>query len=180
MTVADIIQGCIKQDRRAQRELFYRYSKTLMATAHRYTREEAAAKDVVQESFIKIFKMLHQLKQHEEPSLMAWMKKITARQALQWIKKNKSFQLRQFAQTTEIEHASDHLHINDVMVALETLPTGYKTVLQLHVIEGFSHKEIGEMLGIATSSSRSQLTRARAMFSNKWSELVNYYGNVEQ
>ena len=180
MEIKDVIQGCIKQDRRAQHELFYRYSKQLMATAHRYTREEAAAKDVVQESFIKIFKMLHQLQSHEEKSLVAWMKKTTARQALQWIKKNKAFQLRQFAQTSEIEYASDSLQVSDVMKALETLPTGYKTVLQLHVIEGFSHKEIGEMLGIATSSSRSQLTRARAMFSNKWSELEKYYGNVEQ
>lgn len=180
MTIDALINGCIKQDRRAQHELFYRYSKQLMATAYRYTREEAAAKDVVQDSFIKIYKMLHQLHQREESSLLAWMKKTTARQALQWIKRNKAFQLRQVARSSDAVHASDDLQVGDVMTALESLPTGYKTVLQLHVIEGFSHKEIGEMLGIATSSSRSQLTRARAMFSDKWSELVNYYGNVEQ
>lgn len=176
--VEHIIQGCIKQDRGAQKELFYSYSKQLMATAYRYTKDEFSAKDVVQESFIKIYKSINQLKTYHEGALVSWMKKITARQALRYLEQNKSFQARQTTTKSKTVDSSNNLQLDDVMRALEMLPEGYRTVFQLHVIEGYSHKEIGEMLSIGASSSRSQLTRARSMFHEKWSELENYYGNV--
>ncbi len=179
MAVEHIIKGCIKQNRRAQKELFYTYSKQLMATAMRYTKNEFAAKDVVQESFIKIYNSMHQLKQYHEGTLIAWMKKITARQALRYLEQNKSFQARQVSKRSHSVSSTSELQLEDVKLALDKLPDGYRTVFQLYVIEGYSHKEIGEMLNIGTSSSRSQLTRARTMFYEKWSELENYYGNVK-
>ncbi len=179
MSVEHIIQGCIDKNRGAQRELFYSYSKQLMATAIRYTRDEFAAKDVVQESFIKIYKSIHQLKEFHEGTLVAWMKKITARQALRYLEQNKSFQARQVTSKSKAIGSTDALQLEDVMKTLNALPDGFRTVFQLHVIEGYSHKEIGEMLNIGASSSRSQLTRARSMFYEKWSEMENYYGNVK-
>jgi len=179
MTVEQIITGCINKNRGAQKELFYSYSKSLMATAFRYTRDEFAAKDVVQESFIKIYKSINQLKTHHEGTLISWMKKITARQALRYLEQRKSFQARQTTSRSHTVESTANMQMADVMKALEMLPEGYRNVFQLNVIEGYSHKEIGAMLQIEPSTSRSQLTRARSMFYEKWSELENYYGNVK-
>lgn len=175
MTSAELIQGCVEQNRRAQRELFYSYSKQLMAVAMRYTRDEATAKDVVQESFIKIYKSIGQLNNTKEYVLVAWMKKITIRQSLRQIEQNKSFQSKKELFEERLEAAAKGLELQDVLKTLASLPEGYRRVFELFVIDGYSHKEIGELLHIEASSSRSQLTRARAMFQERWSQKENYY-----
>lgn len=176
MTTVQLIDGCIKQDRRAQHELFYSYSKQLMAVAYRYTRDEAAAKDVVQESYLKIYKAIGQLQDKKEYVLVAWMKKITVRQALRYLERNKSFQAKKNTSPNRTTSQGDKLVLQDVLKTLATLPEGYRHVFELYVIEGYSHKEIAALLNIETSSSRSQLTRARAMFKERWAKMENYYG----
>ncbi len=174
MHIEQLIKDCIKGNRRAQEELFFSYSKELMAAAYRYTFDKSAAQDVVQESFIKIFRSLNQLHSHREDVLKSWMYKITIRNALDWKAKHKAFYEKQHLVKAEIYSNENNLELQDALATLAELPEGYRQVFQLHVIDGYSHKEIGAMLNINESSSRSQLTRARALFNAKWQEKIAY------
>ena len=176
MQFEEQIKACIQAEASAQRDLFYQHAPLLMGVAMRYVKEEEAAQDVVQESFIRIFNSLSTLRQFDKATVLSWMKKITARESLRWLKKNERYysdHAEDVLQRIEVAPATG-LYEKDLLNLLNRLSSGYRAVFNLYVIEGFSHQEIGEMLNISTSTSRSQLTRAKKQL-KEWIKYNNEY-----
>lgn len=167
MNLKKIIQGCRKGRRQAQQQLFFTYSKYLMGVAIRYVKDENSAKDIVQESFVRIFSSLSKFEYRNENTFLAWIKRITVNEAIRWLKKYNQHFLEveesnyNDAYTSKNPSILSELYRQDLLAALQTLPQGYQVVFNLYVIEGFSHKEIGDLLKISESTSRSQLSRAK-------------------
>ena len=164
-----LIRGCQKGDKKCQYELVERYSATLMAICRRYAKDDPSAKDVLQEALIRIFSNIG--KYQMTGSFEGWMKKITVRCALTWLDKSyfqKEKALMDFHINESIQpDVYDYLGVEEIQKSIDELPLGFRTVFNLNVIEGFSHKEIGEILQITESASRSQLTRARRLLQEK-------------
>ena len=163
MTENDIIRGCQKGRAKYQKALVLRYSPMLMTVARRYCRDDHAAKDVLQESFIRVFRAIDRYQ--ATGSFTAWMRRIVINVALQ-SKDKASYQREQ----TSLEHvahpmvspeAISSLNAEDLIALIQRLPEKFREVFNLYVVEGYSHDEIAQLLHIAPGTSRSQLTRAR-------------------
>jgi len=166
MSSEELIEACLKGKTTAQRMLFEKYSPKLYAVCMRYANNEDEAKDILQDGFIKIFNKLSLYK--SEGSFEGWMRRVVVNTALDAIRKNKKLQSQvdlddvSYSLTTN-ETVLDQLAANDLLEILQTLPLGYKTVFNLYVIEGYSHKEIAEELNITVSTSKSQFSRAKGI-----------------
>ena len=166
---SQIIKGCQRGKKKSQYALVKQYSPVLMTLCRRYAPDEATAKDMLQESFIRIFANIN--KYRPIGSFEGWMKTITTRCALQWLNKHN---LRQDLLNVEASDETslepevyEKINAEDIILLIRELPMGFRTVFNLHVIEGYSHKEIAEMLEIEESTSRSQLGRARKLLQKK-------------
>ena len=166
MTEEAMLQGCIKNDASAQQELYHYYSPKMLSVCYRYAKNREDAEDMLQEGFIKVFMQIRQFQ--NRGALEGWIRKIMVHTCINSLKKNKKF-----SESVDIIYANS-IHVREdaipsilqakqVVECIRLLPMGYKTVLNLYAIEGYSHKEIGEMLDIEESTSRSQYTRAKAM-----------------
>lgn len=166
MTEEQMLAGSIKNNAAAQEELYHRFSPRMLGVCYRFAKNREDAEDMLQEGFIKVFTQLHQYR--NEGALEGWIRRIVVHTCINILKKNKKF-----ADSVDIMHANG-IHIKEDMIpaimqakqvveCIRLLPLGYRTVLNLYAIEGFSHKEIGELLEIGESTSRSQYTRAKSM-----------------
>jgi RNA polymerase sigma factor (sigma-70 family) len=166
MTEESMLQGCIKNDASAQQELYHLYSPKMLSVCYRYAKNREDAEDMLQEGFIKVFMQIRQFQ--NRGALEGWIRKIMVHTCINSLKKNKKF-----SESVDIIYANS-IHVREdaipsilqakqVVECIRMLPMGYKTVLNLYAIEGYSHKEIGDMLDIEESTSRSQYTRAKAM-----------------
>ncbi len=169
----ELILGCLRNDRHSQKSIFDIYAGKMMTLCLRYSRHHMEAEDILQDGFIKIFQNLEQYK--FEGSFEGWMRRIFINIALKNIKKM-SYQNELIgAEILNEEYESPSIIASmsekEILAAIHELPDGYKTVFNLNVIEGFSHKEIGEMLNITESTSRSQLLKARRELQKKILEL---------
>ena len=166
---SDLIKACQKQDARAQRELYESYAPSMLGMCRRYVKGELEAEDVMIKGFLKV---LTKINLYEgKGSFEGWMKRIMINEALGYIRKHKSMYLE-----VEIEAAdkepnfdilSSDLEVKDLMIMVNELPSGYRTVFNLYAIEGYGHREIGELLGINENTSKSQLSRARMQLQKK-------------
>ena len=162
-----LIGACIKQDRSAQKQFYLLTADKLMNVSRRYTTDLHEAKDVLQNAYIKIFKCLNQFDIHKG-NLDGWLIKIVINEGLQLLRKNAkhlSFSRGEVIDRSELT-APDilaRLHAEDILNILNKLPEGYRVILNMNVVEGYSHKEIAPMLGIGESTSRSQLARAKKL-----------------
>jgi RNA polymerase sigma factor (sigma-70 family) len=160
---SDIIRGCISGDIRMQEALYRKYSARMYAVCLRYAGSADDAKDVLQEGFVKVYRNLERFR--AEGSFEGWMRRIFVRTAIEQIR------ARKLATDTLIEghdtvdenswNAFDGMALEDLLRMIRSLPDGYRTVFNLYAVEGYSHREIGEMLGISEGTSKSQLARAR-------------------
>ena len=162
MQEKELIQRCNANDRVAQRLLYERFAPLLMAICRRYVGQQQA-EDVVQDSFIRIFQYLVQYRQ--EGSFEGWIRRVCVNTCIRHLEKAKRLQV-DYQSDDMPEYAVpptviDQMSANELMVVIDQLPDGYRTVFNLSVIEGYAHKEIASLLGIEESSSRSQLTKAR-------------------
>lgn len=157
-----IVQGCLKNERKYQRMLLDRYSSALMATALRYNCDRHTAKDMLQETWIKVFQGLDKYK--EDGKLLPWLKRILINTILR-SREKKSISIKDIdmwnAEIEGIQIDSDHLELEDLMTMIESISTPAKEIFMMYVIDGFSHLEIGEMMGIKASTSRVHLSNAR-------------------
>lgn len=166
MTEEAMLLGCMQNDAAAQQELYYRYSPKMLSVCYRYAKNKEDAEDMLQEGFIKVFTQIRQFQ--NRGALEGWIRKIIVHTCINNLKKN-----RKFTESVDIIYASSVqiredsipsiLQAKQVIESIRLLPLGYRTVLNLYAIEGYSHREIGEMLDIEESTSRSQYTRAKAM-----------------
>jgi len=158
----DMIRRCLKNDRIAQRYLYDRYAPLLMAVCRRYV-GLADAEDVMQDSFVRIFNYIGQYR--HEGSFEGWLRRVCVNTCIRHLEKAKKLKLdfrsEDLPEQPIAPDALSQLQTNELLGLIDKLPDGYKAVFNLSVIEGFSHKEISDMLGIEESSSRSQLTKAR-------------------
>jgi RNA polymerase sigma-70 factor (ECF subfamily) len=143
--------------------LYDRFSYLVKGIALRYSKNNGQAEDIVQESFIKIFNKLHTYK--SKGDLGGWIRIVTVNTALAFLRKKK---LILYGEDTVIEHQQEsttyfgELELEDLLTKIRALPAGFQTVFNLYAVEGYSHKEIGEMLSISEGTSKSQYSRAKA------------------
>lgn len=150
------------------RRLYDRYAGWAMATGLRFIPERADAEDVVQDAFVKVLTHLGQFHYRGEGSLKAWVGRIVANCALDFLKERRAWQTVFVENMADDDLAEDEPDVEGVppdvlMELIGQLPVGYRTVLNLFVFEGMSHKEIGRQLGIKPDTSASQYSRAKAM-----------------
>jgi RNA polymerase sigma factor (sigma-70 family) len=162
-----LVKGCLKNRANAQKALYERYSTRMMGVCYRYAQNKFDAEEILQEGWIKVFINIGQYKFNG--SLEGWIKRIMVTTAINYLKKNKHFQQNISTEDAIALSASTQsdqsLYTKDILNLLALLPSGYRTILNLYSIEGYAHKEIGEMLGISESTSRSQFARAKQMLS---------------
>jgi len=158
----ELIEACKREDRRAQKALYERFSPVMLGVCRRYVKSAHDAEDVLVEAF---FKVLTNLKQYKgKGSFEGWIRRIVVNEALMFLRKRHNFRLT--VEISEVDRpaaASAHqkLIASDIMQLLDELPTGYRTVFNLYVLEGYKHREIAEMLGISINTSKSQLILAK-------------------
>ncbi|WP_186756074.1 RNA polymerase sigma factor [Echinicola salinicaeni] len=167
----DLIAACIRQDRKAQFELFERYKVALYSTVYRILDDEAEAHDALQESFIEIFKGIKKFR--GESTLGAWMKKIAVRKAIHMTKKRIYFssldQVDAFSEAGVLDGWIDGQMLDQ---AIRKLPVGCRSVFLMIEVEGFKHAECAQMLSISESTSKSQLFYAKKLLRESLNQVL--------
>ena len=166
MTEEAIFQGCLKNQATAQRELYNRYSPKMLAVCYRFAHKREDAEDMMQEGFIKVFSQMHTFQ--NKGAFEGWIRRIMVHTCINNLKKNKRFNESvdiAYANSIQVREESvpSIVQAKQVVECIRLLPIGYRTVLNLYAIEGYSHKEIADMIDIEESTSRSQYTRAKQM-----------------
>ncbi len=167
-----LVVGCKQGDRKAQEALYKQLSAKMMGVCMRYAPNKADAEDVLQMGFVKMFQKIHDFNQ--QGSFEGWVRRIMVNTAIElYRKKVRSFHLVDLEDVDEgvEESALSQLAVQDLMQLVQNLPDGYRLVFNLYAIEGYSHKEIAEQLGISEGGSKSQLSRARAYLQQKVRQL---------
>jgi RNA polymerase sigma factor (sigma-70 family) len=167
----ELIERCRQGDREAHYKLYKLYSKAMFNVGYRITGNEEDAEDVLQEAFVSAFKNLHHYR--ADASFGAWLKRIVINKAINVLKKHKWEMMPEnkeidIADEEEPQEYLSDLNVDRVRSAIQQLPDGYRSVLSLYLLEGYDHQEIGEIMGISESTSKSQLNRAK----NKLKELL--------
>ena len=174
MSEQQLIEGCQRGDRRAQKEVYELYSRKMMGVCLRYVNDRETARDLLQDGFVKIFTSIGSFS--GIGSFEGWMRKIFVNCALEYLRKSDVLrEATDLDNTAELVNA-DSSAISDISAAelmnmVKELPAGFRTVFNLFAIEGYSHKEIAEMLDITDSTSRSQYTRAKQLLKKKINSL---------
>lgn len=173
---SDLIKGCIAGDRRMQEELYRRFSPKMYAVCLRYANNADDAQDLLQEGFIKVYRNLHRFR--AEGSFEGWIRRVFVNTSIEHFRK-KSTRLSMVTDKEEntIEDADitaiHKLAEKDIINIIQELSPGYRTVFNLYVVEGYSHKEIGELLGISEGTSKSQLARAKGVLQKKITQYLS-------
>ena len=162
---ADLIKGCINNDRRMQEELYTRFAPKMYAVCLRYAGSAEEAEDILQEGFIKIFKKLGSFR--SEGSFEGWIRRIFVNTSIEHFRRKTYMQPISEQEENTMEGKSlsvlDSLAEKDLIHLIQQLSPGYRTVFNMYVVEGYTHKEIGELLGISEGTSKSQLSRAKVI-----------------
>ncbi len=162
MTEKELIEACKRKDRKGQKLLYDRYSPKMFGVCKRYARSREDAEDVLLEGFFKVFKNIEQFK--GAGSFEGWIRRIMVNESLMFLRKKHNFQLTVEVSNIEIKtevNAEQDLIAEDILNMLDKLPTGYRTVFNLYVLEGYKHREIADILGISINTSKSQLILAK-------------------
>jgi len=162
---SELIEGCIRNDRKSQKELYERYSSKMLGVCFRYTNSTEEAEDAMVEGFMNVF--THIASYRQECALETWIRKIMVNSALSHLRqRNKHLNIS--IEETVIEEQDNSIvkpeekfAADDLMKLIQKMPDGYKVIFNLFAVEGFSHKEIAEQLNISESTSKSQFFRAR-------------------
>lgn len=160
------LEQCIEGDRKSQKDLYDFYSPKMFAVCLRYAKNQMDAEDILQEGFVKLFRNLAQYR--GDGSFDGWVRRIFVNTAIEHVRKNKlvsvdiTDNIQNSARCTS-NNALDSLFENDLKNTTSTLSDGYKTVFNMYAVEGYSHKEIADHLGITESTSKSQFSRAKAI-----------------
>lgn len=169
MDERSLLNECLKGSSIAQKKLFEKYAPKMMFVCLRYCKEREDAEDALQDAFIKVFNSLP--KYQQEGSFEGWLRRIVVNCCLDLLRKNKRMENQVNLDTVDfkmpsVELASDNLQAEDLMKIILKMPRGYQLVFNLFAIEGYNHKEIGELLNISEETSKSQYFRARAFLKN--------------
>ena len=171
MTEAQLVKECLKGNAFAQKRLYETYADKMLGVCHRYTDDRQAAQDMLQDGFIQVFRKLDTFK--GDGALEGWIRRVIVNKALEHLRKEKT--MRQSSTDLdkhafmigEDETVSADMAARDILTVIRKLPKGYRTILNLYAIEGYTHREIAEQLGISEGTSKSQYSRAKSLL-QKW------------
>ena len=154
-----LVKDCLKGLPQAQRQLYDSFAPIMLSVCYRYTKSVTDAEDILQEGFIRVFTNLHQYR--FEGDLGAWIRRVMVRTSLNYLKKNKRYSFELSYDEISLHPVSDHnplmtLQAKELADLIRQLPTGYQTIFNLYAIEGFTHIEIGAMLGIHNTQGRER------------------------
>jgi RNA polymerase sigma factor (sigma-70 family) len=172
----ELIEGCRKGGRAFQKALYDRYCRKMLVVCLRYSKTTAEAEDIVQEGFVKVFQGLKDFRR--ESKLETWITRIMVNTALNV--QRKKLYLYPMVDVTEIvlpevEMSISGIHVGQLLEMIQSLPQGCQIVFNLFAIEGYSHKEIAEMLTISEGTSKSQFARAKSLLQAKLLKESTYY-----
>lgn len=163
-----LVKECLKGKPAAQKALYDLFAPNMLGLCYRYTKSMDDAQDVLQEGFVRVFRFLHQYR--EAGDLGAWIRRIMVNSALSFLKKHRNYQQelvfiedKQDLHVVATDNVEVKLRAEDLAKLIRQLPIGYQTIFNLHAVEGYTHPEIGKMLGIEEGTSRSQYARARKL-----------------
>lgn len=162
MTDKELVEGCIREDRKYQKILWNLYSSKLMSLCLRYCKNQEEAEDALMESFVRIYDKMPTFRY--QSSLETWMRRISVNISINKLRAQKDIWKEISESEYEIgytDSAFQQLEAKQILQLIEKLPVGYRTVFNLFAVEGYSHKEIAEMMAIDEGTSRSQLAKAR-------------------
>lgn len=181
MTEAELIIGCIKQDRACQKQLYEQFYGKMMAVCLRYAKNRDEAKDILNEAFMKVFTNLRNFGNHG--SFEGWIRRIIVNTAIDQLRKNKHEYLivntvyaTQTGQNKQEEIDEEdifrNIHKEDILKAIQELTPAYRTVFNLYVMEEYSHKQIAEKLDISEGTSKSNLSKAKFNLKKNLAHLI--------
>lgn len=175
--IEDLLEECKAGNKQAWDLLYRHTSRKMFAICMRYAKNRMEAEDILQTSYVKVFQKIREYR--GEGSFEGWIKRIIINCAIESYRKNlHTLKVVQFDQEYEqpiTVFDFSHLEMQDLMKVIQKLSDGYRIVFNMYVIEGYSHKEIGKMLGISEKASRTQLSRARAILKQKILKLEKFY-----
>jgi len=169
----DLIDGCKNGDQKAQFQLYKLYYKAMFNTSLRIVCDTMEAEDIMQEAFLSAFEKINTYS--GKVSFGSWLKKIVINRSLDSVSRNKAI-FEDIDTHYELQEKADESALNDpdreekmeaIMKAISNLPDGYRIILSLYLLEGYDHDEIGEILDISSSTSGSQLSRAKQKLLNE-------------
>jgi RNA polymerase sigma-70 factor (ECF subfamily) len=174
--INSIINGCKRQDPKSQKELVMNFAPYLLSTAKRFCNDNVSPKDILQESYILIFKNFHQY-DSSISSLKTWMNRIVINTALKYLRQRHiKYELPTESiedEQIEVPEIFSNLQFDEIIKLVQKLPIGYREVFNLYVFDDYSHEEIAKALSITPSTSRSQLARARKLLKEQVQSLIN-------
>jgi RNA polymerase sigma factor (sigma-70 family) len=175
MSDQQIIEGCARHERKAQRELYEKYSRLLLGVCLRYAGDKAEAEDILQDSFLKIFFKIKDFS--GTGSFTGWLRKVVVNTAITHYHLNLKYRYHiEIEEYVSVETGvagfeEDFFTADELFIVLNELPKGYRMIFNLYAIEGYKHKEIAELMGIDTNTSKSQYSRAKAVIRDKLEHL---------
>ncbi len=176
-----LIKNCIRGNKKAQYELYERYRSPMFTVCLGYASDRDMAEDMLQEGFIRVFNNLKSFK--KKGSFDGWVRRVFVNNCLNYIRTNKIGSYVYIEKDNQLENFLDwdvntalsQLEVEDFEIIISKLPLGYRTVLNLFFVEGFTHQEIAKNLEISTGTSKSQLAKAK----KKLRENINEYFDSE-
>ncbi len=167
MEEGQLIKGCIRGESWAQKTIYEQHAPAMMSVCQRYVNDRETARDLLHDGFVKMFTRIHTYS--GTGSFNGWMRRIFVTTALEYLRRNDV--LRYSIDVENVDFQLDnpdvslfeHLSANDLFACIAQLPNGFRTVFNMHAIEGYTHVEIARELGISEGTSRSQYARARQL-----------------
>lgn len=169
MNDEELVKGCVSKKPAAQKLLFEQFSRKMMGVCIRYADRREEAEDMLQNGFIRVFEKIETFK--GTGSLEGWIRKIVVNESLTYLRKNKAMKLNIDIDGAEYmipgnNPIGEHTNEKDLLKVIQQLPIGFRTVFNMYAIEGYTHKEIAEQLGITEGTSKSQYSRAKTHLQN--------------
>ncbi len=169
MTDEELVKGCLEKDPSVQKRLFEQFNRKMMGVCLRYAGRSEEAEDMLQNGFIRVFEKIETFK--GSGSLEGWIRKIMVNESLTYLRKNKAMQMNVDIDSVTYKvpsssHVGETMNEKDLLKIIQQMPAGFRTVFNMYAIEGYSHKEIAEELGISEGTSKSQYSRAKTHLQN--------------
>lgn len=165
---AELVEGCKKGHPTYQRALYQRFYKLMYGVCLRYTDNRDDAEDILQDGFVKVFKNLNSFQ--GKGSFEGWVRRIMVHTSIEHYRKSSRYFMVDVNDAYDLETDSDvigSLSRDEILAVIRSLPVGYRTVFNLYAVEGYSHQEVADMLGISEGTSKSQLSRAKKILQEK-------------
>jgi RNA polymerase sigma-70 factor (ECF subfamily) len=171
---SEIIALAVENNRHAQQKIYTKYASKMLSVCRQYIKDLHHAEDLMITAFMKVFANLKNFE--HKGSFEGWIRRIMVNECISYIRAQKkvSFLEDEYYKEDSFNNIESNLSVDDIQSLIDSLPDGYKMVFNLYAIEGYKHQEIGEILGISESTSKSQLHHARKMLQEQVSKQKNY------